>query len=111
MFEVWADGEDGHRPLMTELEKDNSVGNPLFCFAALDADERLQLLLVDSLDVENVGYPLDGIDYRIWTEVVLERLAPERLRITFGRVSQGKSGELAEWLTRKGLTLEQLAIL
>lgn len=107
-IEVWADDDDGHRPLR-ESEKNNSVASPLFCFAALDAEGRLQLLVVETLDPESV--PVNGIDYRDWEEVVMERLAPHRLRITMGPVTWGEAGELAAWMHRKSLTIQQLAVL
>ncbi len=110
-IDVWADDDDGHYPLTTESEKNNSVVNPLFCFAACDAEDRLQVLVVEAFDQEEFGLPPSGIDYRIWIEVVMECLAPHRLRITFGPVSSGETGELATWMERKGLTLQQLAVL
>jgi hypothetical protein len=102
-IDVWADDDDGHRPL-TDTQKDGSISNPLFCFAARDAAGRLQLLVVEALDPQDM--PFNGIDYRTWEEVVMERLAPHRMRITLGRAESGHAGELAAWLERKGLTLQ-----
>lgn len=107
-FDVWVDDEDGHEPLPKE-HRDNFFNHPLFCFAALDSQDHLQLLVVESTDFTH-DLPTNGIDYRPWTEVVLERLAPHRLRMTLGRVYSGEAGELAAWLERKDLTLQQLVI-
>lgn len=108
-FDVWVDDEDGRSPV-PESERHTFFDDPLFCFAALDADERLHLIVVEASNPV-FGHAAHGIDYRLWTEVVMERLAPHRLRMTLGRVDSGQAGALAAWMERHGLMLPQLAIL
>lgn len=108
-FEVWLDDGDGLPQLLTD-DKNNLVDKPLFCVAAADDADHLQLLVVEAYDPD-IGFPRGGVDYRTWNEVTIECLSPNKIRMTIGPVNWGETGELAAWMHRKGLTLEQLSIL
>lgn len=107
--DVWADDDDGCRAL-TEVQTNGIIGDPVICFLATDAQEQIQMLVVEAFDPRDTTE--NNIDFRVWVPITI---APQRnqsnVRMICHQPYWGESGTFAYWLRMYELDVEQLAII